>query len=123
LRRSRLSLQDALAPAALAVCAWAAAIGDWLVCAVPAAVGFASVGAAYATWRRRGRPWHDWTVIALLLPAVAAGVWLTIGGTILDPDASRMHRLLWEIGPGLALTGLVCTTLGHHGKHHPDETA
>jgi len=122
---SRLSdgvgLPDALTPATLAVCAWGAASGDWLTGVLPALVTAGFVIGDYALWTRRGRPWHDGLVIVLLLPALAAALWLGIGGTALADDRSDAGRLLFEIGPALALTGLVCTLLGYHGKHHPAE--
>ena len=36
----------------------------------------------YALWSRRNRPWHDWTVILLLLPAILAAVWIAVGGLV-----------------------------------------
>jgi hypothetical protein len=81
------------------------ALGDWLL------------------WRRRGRPWHDWTVIVLLLPVVAAGVWVAVGALILDLGLSREELLGIAVGPGIALVGLACTTISYHGRHHPDENA
>jgi hypothetical protein len=116
-----VGLPDALTPAALGVCAWGAASGAWLAGVLPAIVAAASVGAGYALWLRRGRPWHDWHVIALLLPALPAALWLAVGGTALDDGRSDVARILLELGPGLALTGLVCSIVGYHGKHHPDE--
>jgi hypothetical protein len=116
-----VGLPDALTPATLAVCAWGAASGDWLTGVLPALVTAVFAVGDYALWVRRGRPWHDGLVLVLLLPALAAGLWLGIGGTALADGRSDAGRLLFEIGPGLALTGLVCTLLGYHGKHHPDE--
>ena len=88
---------------------------------VPAVVVLASALADYALWERRGRPWHDWTVIALLLPAIFAAVWLSIGGLLLDVGRSDGARLVLEVGPGVGLTGLLCTLISYHGRHHPDE--
>lgn len=78
--------------------------------------------ADYALWRSRGRPWHDWTVILILLPAIAAAVWIAVGGLVLDAPLSREELLGVEVGPGVALTGLLTTTISYHGRHHPDET-
>src|SRR5919198_5187508 len=36
--------------------------------------------ADWRLWEKRGRPWHDWTVILLLLPAIFAAVWIPVGG-------------------------------------------
>lgn len=88
---------------------------------VPGGVALACTLLAYALWRRRGRPWHDWLVILLLLPAVAAGVWVTTGPLLLDAGLTREQLLATAVGPGLALTGLVTTTISYHGRHHPDE--
>ena len=75
----------------------------------------------YALWRSRGRPWHDWQVILLLLPAIAAGVWIGIGALALDAAFSREELLGIAVGPGIALVGLLTTTISYHGRHHPDE--
>jgi hypothetical protein len=127
LPRSRPSngvgLPDALAPAALAVCVWGAASAEWLAAVFPAAVAGVAVGGGYALWVRRGRPWHDPLAIVALLPGLAAALWLAIGGTVLGDGRGAAGRLLLEIGPGLALTGLLCTMLAYHGKHHPAEGA
>ena len=89
--------------------------------ALPAALVIAAAAAAYVLWTRRGRPWHDWTVIVLLLPAIAAAVWVAVGGLILDVDRSHDERLVTEVGPGVALTGLLCTLISYHGRHDPAE--
>ena len=115
------SLPDALTPAALAACVWGAASGDGLAGVLPAAVAAAFVGADYAFWVGRGRPWHDRLAIVLLLPALAAALWLAVGGTVLENGHGDAGRLALEVGPGLALTGLLCAIAGYHGKHHPDE--
>ena len=88
---------------------------------VPAAVILVCALADYALWRRRGRPWHDWLVILLLLPAIAAAVWGTVAPLILDAGLSRADLLAVSVGPGVALVGLLCTTISYHGRHHPDE--
>ena len=120
-----------MTPAAVAVAVWVAAAPyvwgdlDSLERAVlgPVPGGVAAVFACwdYALWRGRGRPWHDWQVIVLLLPAIAAGV----GGQRADgdPDAglTREQLLAGAVGPGVALVGLLTTTISYHGRHHPDE--
>jgi hypothetical protein len=75
----------------------------------------------YWLWERRHRPWHDWTVILLLLPAIFAAVWIGVGGLLLDVTRSDSDRLLFEVGPGIGLVGLLCTLIAYHGRHHPDE--
>jgi hypothetical protein len=68
-------------------------------------------------WRKRGRPWHDPAVILLLLPALACAVWIGVGGLALDVERSDEARLLLEVGPGIALTGLITTVISYHGRH------
>ncbi len=111
-----------LGASALAV--WVLAYGrePWTAI-LPAAVVLVAVFADYALWRRRGQPWHDSTVILLLLPAIGAGVWIAVGGLVVDVDRSDDGRLLAEVGPGVALTGILCTLISYHGRHHPDEGA
>ena len=46
---------------------------------LPGAVVLGFALGDYVLWRSRGRPWHDWHVIVLLLPAIAAGVWVAVG--------------------------------------------
>ena len=75
----------------------------------------------YALWSRRNRPWHDWTVILLLLPAILAAVWIAVGGLSRGVAGGAAPRLLLEVGPGVALTGLLCTLISYHGRHHPLE--
>jgi hypothetical protein len=120
-------------PAVVAVALWVAAApyawseasgGDRVVLGpVPGAVAAIFAGADYALWRRRGRPWHDWQVILLLLPAVGAGVWVAVGALILDAGLTREQLLAAAVGPGVALVGLLTTTISYHGRHHPDEYA
>jgi hypothetical protein len=77
--------------------------------------------ADYWLWERRDRPWHDWTVISLLLPAIFASVWIGVGGLLLDVERSDSGRLVCEVGPGIGLVGLLCTLIAYHGRHHPLE--
>jgi len=95
--------------------------GEILTGALPAAVALALVLGGYARWERRGRPWHDWTVILVLLPAIAAAVWIAIGGLAMGVERTDAARLAYEVGPGVALVGLLCTLISYYGRHHPDE--
>jgi hypothetical protein len=88
---------------------------------VPAAVIVLFTLADYLLWRRRQRPWHDWLVIVLLLPAIGAAVWIGVGALVLNLGLSREELLGGSVGPGVALVGLLCTTISYHGRHHPDE--
>jgi hypothetical protein len=88
---------------------------------LPGAVAAAFTAADYGIWRTQGRPWHDWLVIVMLLPAIAAGVWITVGGLILDTGLTREQLLAQAVGPGIALVGLLTTVISYHGRHHPDE--
>ena len=88
---------------------------------LPALVVLVLAAADYRLWTARGRPWHDWTVILLLLPAILAAVWIAVGGLVTGVERSDEARLLLEVGPGVALTGLLCTLISYHGRHHPDE--
>jgi hypothetical protein len=98
----------------------AAASGEVTTGILPALVVLVLAAADYVLWERRGRPWHDWTVILLLLPAILAAVWICVGGLSTGVDRSDEARLLLEVGPGVALTGLLCTLISYHGRHHPD---
>ena len=88
---------------------------------LPGAVIALLASADWGLWEKRGRPWHDWTVILLLLPAIFAGVWIGVGGLLLDVDRTNSERLLYEVGPGIGLVGLLCTLISYHGRHHPFE--
>ena len=44
-----------------------------------------------------------------------------MGGLLLDVTRSDSDRLLFEVGPGIGLVGLLCTLIAYHGRHHPDE--
>ena len=109
-----------LGAAALAL--WvAAASGEWLTGILPALLILGLAVGDYVLWERRNRPWHDWTVILLLLPAILAAVWIAVGGLVTGVERSDEARLLLEVGPGVALTGLLCTLISYHGRHHPLE--
>jgi hypothetical protein len=111
---------SALTAAAVAVAIWTASGSrEAWTGIVPAVVAGVFAAAAYAVWLRRGRPWHDWTVIALCLPAIAAAVWIGIGGLAVGVERTDAARLLFEVGPGVALTGLLCTLVSYHGRHLP----
>jgi hypothetical protein len=84
---------------------------------VPGALAALLTVADYALWRKRGRPWHDRDVILLLLPALACAVWIGVGGLVLGVERSDEARLLLEVGPGIALTGLITTVISYHGRH------
>jgi hypothetical protein len=86
---------------------------------VPGALIAALAVADYWLWERRGRPWHDWTVILLLLPAIFAAVWIGVGGLLLDVTRTDSGRLVYEVGPAIGLTGLLCVLISYHGRHHP----
>jgi hypothetical protein len=111
-----------LTAAAVALALWVA-IGsrEVLTGILPALVVLLLPVADYRLWTARARPWHDWTVILVLLPAILAAVWITVGGLVTGVDRSDEARLLLEVGPGVALTGLLCTLISYHGRHHPDE--
>jgi hypothetical protein len=119
-RLSGVGLPDALTPAALAVCVWVAAASrkPWTGI-VPAALAAIFLVWDYGLWRRRGAPWHDPAVIALGLPALACGLWIGVSGIALDVDRGAAGRIALEVGPGLALTGLICTLAGYYGRHRP----
>ena len=68
---------------------------------------------------RHGRPGHDWTVIQVLLPAIFASVWIGVGGLLLDVTRTDDQRLVYEVGPGIGLVGILCTLIAYHGRHHP----
>jgi hypothetical protein len=115
-----VDLPTALTPATVAVAVWAATgSGRVFTGILPGALAALLALADYALWRRRGKPWHDPLVIVALLPALACGLWLGIGGTVLHVHRGETGRLLLEIGPGLALTGLTTTLVSYHGRHRP----
>ena len=100
---------------------WVVLASGEIYAVLPAALALFFALAAHLVWEKRRRPWHDWTVIALVLPAIAAAVWLAVGGLILGTERSDEERLLFEVGPGVGLTGLLCTLVSYHGRHHPAE--
>jgi hypothetical protein len=111
-----------LTAAAVVLAAWVAvASGEPWTGVLPAGAIVVLALGDYLLWERRARPWHDWTVILLVLPAIFAAVWLGIGGLLLDVERTGDGRLALEVGPGLGLTGLLCTLISYHGRHPPDE--
>jgi hypothetical protein len=111
-----------LTAAAVVLSIWVAArSGEVWAGMVPAALIAALTLLDYAIWERRARPWHDWTVIVVLLPAIFAAVWLGVGGLLLDVERSDSGRLAYEVGPAIGLVGLLCTLISYHGRHHPFE--
>ena len=107
-----------LTPPIVAIAVGVAAVsGETLTGVLPGILVVVFAAADYAVWRTRGRPWHDRDVIVLLLPALACAVWIGVGGTILDVERSADARLQLEIGPGIALTGLITTLISYHGRH------
>ncbi len=113
-----------LTVASLLLALWVAfSAGEVVTGILPAAVLSTATVTAYAVWLRRGRRWHDGPVILLLLPAIASAVWIAVGGLVTGVERSDEARLLREVGPGVGLTGLLCTLISYHGRHHPDEAA
>jgi hypothetical protein len=99
----------------------ALASGELWTGILPGALVAALLSLDYVIWERRNRPWHDWTVILLLLPAIFAAVWIGVGGLLLDVTRSDSDRLLFEVGPGIGVVGLLCTLIAYHGRHNPNE--
>jgi hypothetical protein len=109
-----------LTAGAVALALWvAAASGEWWTGILPGILIVLLAATDYLLWVRRRRPWHDWTVILLLLPAILVAVWITVGGLIVGVDRTDSERLLYEVGPGVGLTGLLCVLISYHGRHHP----
>jgi hypothetical protein len=106
-------------PTAAIAVAVAAASQEALTGMLPGALVAVVAVADYVLWRRRRRPWHDRDVILLLLPALASALWIGVGGLVLDIQRSDEARLLLEVGPGIALTGLITTLISYHGRHRP----
>jgi hypothetical protein len=88
---------------------------------VPASLIVVLAALDYWLWERRNRPWHDWGVILILLPAIFSAVWIGVGGLLLDVARTNFGRLVYEVGPGIGLVGLLCTLIAYHGRHHPLE--
>ena len=115
-----VDLPAALTPALAAVGVAVAGGSERTVTGIlPGVVAALAAVVADALWRRRGKRWHDEPVIVALLPALAAGLWLGVGGTLLHVHRSEVARLLLELGPGLAVTGLATTLISYHGRHPP----
>lgn len=115
-----IGLPDALTPAIGVVALWVAAASDRVWTGIVPVLACAAFALAdWGLWRRRGFPWHDPLVICLLLPALACALWVGIGGLVTGVPRSDAGRLALEVGPGLALTGLVTTLISYHGRHRP----
>jgi hypothetical protein len=111
-----------LTAGAVALALWVAiGSGEVSTGILPAVLILVLAVSDYVLWSGRGRPWHDWTVILLLLPAILSGVWIAVGGLVTGVERSDEARLLLEVGPGVALVGLLCTLISYHGRHYPDE--
>jgi hypothetical protein len=111
-----------LAAAAVALALWVAVCsGEIWTGMFPGALIAGLVLVDYWLWERRNRPWHDWTVILLLLPAIFAAVWIGVGGLLVDVSRADSGRLLYEVGPGIGMVGLLCTLISYHGRHSPLE--
>jgi hypothetical protein len=111
-----------LTAGAVALALWVAiGSGEVSTGILPAVLILVLAVSDYVLWSGRGRPWHDWTVILLLLPAILSGVWISVGGLVTGVERSDEARLLLEVGPGVGLTGLLCTLVSYYGRHHPDE--
>ncbi|HEX5469868.1 MAG TPA: hypothetical protein VFW80_12560 [Gaiellaceae bacterium] len=111
-----------LTAAAVVLALWVAVrSGEPWTGMLPAGLAALLALVSYVHWERHGRPWHDWTVILVLLPAILASVWIGVGGLLLDVARSEDGRLVYEVGPGIGLVGLLCTLIAYHGRHHPDE--
>ena len=91
--------------------------GEFWTGILPGVLIVVLAAADYWLWEGRQRPWHDWTVILLLLPAIFAAVWIGVGGLLLDVSRTDSGRLVYEVGPGIGLTGLLCVLISYHGRH------
>jgi hypothetical protein len=111
-----------LTAGAIVLALWVAArSGEVWTGIFPASLVIVLAAISYLAWERRDRPWHDWTVILTLLPAILASVWIGVGGLLLHVARTDDQRLVLEVGPGIGLVGLLCTLIAYHGRHHPDE--
>ena len=111
-----------LTAGAVVLALWVAiASGELWTGIVPGTVIVVLSAGDYWLWERRSRPWHDWGVILALLPAIFAAVWIGVGGLLLDVARTDSGRLVYEVGPGIGLVGVLCTLIAYHGRHHPFE--
>ena len=109
-----------LTAGAIVLAVWVAArSGETWTGTVPGTFVAVLALVSYVHWEGRGRPWHDWTVILVVLPAILASVWIGVGGLILDVSRTDDQRLLYEVGPAIGLVGLLCTLISYYGRHHP----
>ena len=60
-------------------------------------------------------------VLVLVLAAFAAAVWIAVGGLAMGVERTDAARIAYEVGPGVALVGLLCTLISYYGRHHPNE--
>jgi hypothetical protein len=113
-----------LTAAAIVLALWVAARSFEIWTGIlPASLVVLLAFVSHIHWERHGRPWHEWSVILTLLPAILASVWIGVGGLLLDVARTDDARLVYEVGPGIGLVGLLCTLISYHGRHHPDEAA
>jgi hypothetical protein len=111
-----------LTAGAVALALWVAIrSGETWTGSLPASLVVVLAIVSYVHWERHGRPWHDWAVILTLLPAILASAWIGVGGLLLNVTRTDDQRLVYEVGPGIGLVGLLCTLIAYHGRHHPDE--
>jgi hypothetical protein len=59
------------------------------------------------------KPWTG------IVPAAVAALFLVLDYGLWRRRRARWRRLALEVGPGLALTGLVCTLVSYYGRHRP----
>ena len=121
-----------LLPPTLLVSVWAAlapfVVGEFasaqqiVLGPLPAVIVGVFAVASWRLWLVHGKPWHDWVVIVLLLPAIAAAVWVTIGSLAMGTDLASAETLGVSVAPGLALIGFLTTAISFQGRHHPDPT-
>jgi hypothetical protein len=110
-----------LAAGAVALALWTAiGSGRVLTGILPATLVVVVTPLDVTRWYRRRRPWHDWPSILPLLGPIVAAVWIAVGGLVMGVERGEAGRLLLEVGPGVALTGLLCSLIAYLGRHHPD---